>query len=217
MKLWHGSSRVIREPRFGAGNPRNDYGLGFYCTEELELAQEWACPRRDIDGFANGYHLDEDGLAILDFADYTVLHWLTALIEHRTFRITSPVAFDGAAFLRESYHIDLSPYDIVRGYRADDSYFSYAQAFLNNTLSLGQVSHALKLGNLGKQIVIRSELAFSRLEFIEAVPSSAYDHYPVRLDREIRAKEKYRATARGVDRGGVYLSDLLAGKGAPNA
>lgn len=31
---------------------------------------------------------------------------------------------------------------MIRGYRADDSYFSFATAFLNNTISLAQLEKA---------------------------------------------------------------------------
>ena len=44
MPLYHGSSFIIERPEFGKGNPFNDYGLGFYCTETLELAKEWSVP-----------------------------------------------------------------------------------------------------------------------------------------------------------------------------
>ncbi len=44
---------MIEKPVFGAGNRANDYGLGFYCTENADLAMEWAV-RRDHDGWANG-------------------------------------------------------------------------------------------------------------------------------------------------------------------
>ncbi|MBR2627880.1 MAG: DUF3990 domain-containing protein, partial [Peptococcaceae bacterium] len=38
------------------------------------------------------------------------------------------------------------------GYRADDSYFSFANAFLNNTLSLRQLEKAMMLGKHGEQV-----------------------------------------------------------------
>lgn len=213
MELWHGSNHIIEHPQHGVGNPRNDYGLGFYCTQSRELACEWACAAKDSNGVANSYILHEEGLSVLDFSDFSVLHWMATLIDNRTFRISSPIAKEGAAFLHENYLIDLSPYDIVRGYRADDSYFSYAQAFLNNTLSVGQLSRALKLGNLGEQIVLKSKRAFDRLEFSQAISALAHTYYPMRLDREIRAKEEYRASSRGYDRGGAYLADLLRNEG----
>ena len=43
MIIYHGSKNIITKPEFGKGNIANDYGLGFYCTENIELAKEWAC------------------------------------------------------------------------------------------------------------------------------------------------------------------------------
>ena len=35
MLLYHGSDHVIEKPEFGAGKKHNDYGKGFYCTENI--------------------------------------------------------------------------------------------------------------------------------------------------------------------------------------
>lgn len=40
--IYHGSDKIIKQPQYGFGNVRNDYGQGFYCTEEIERAGEWA-------------------------------------------------------------------------------------------------------------------------------------------------------------------------------
>ena len=66
--LYHGSTKVIERPAFGMGNPKNDYGLGFYCTENLELAKEWASTEKS-DGFANQYEINTEGLNILHLND----------------------------------------------------------------------------------------------------------------------------------------------------
>ena len=52
--IYHGSSEIVKQPVYGKGKPYNDYGIGFYCTEHLELAKEWACTK-NIDGFVNEY------------------------------------------------------------------------------------------------------------------------------------------------------------------
>ena len=36
--LYHGSEFLIEKPEFGKGARHNDYGRGFYCTENIELA-----------------------------------------------------------------------------------------------------------------------------------------------------------------------------------
>ena len=55
--LYHGSPEIIQTPVFGKGKSYNDYGRGFYCTEHLELAKEWACTE-NTDGYANKYEID---------------------------------------------------------------------------------------------------------------------------------------------------------------
>ena len=40
--LYHGSPNRVIVPKFGFGEDRHDYGRGFYLTENLELAKEWA-------------------------------------------------------------------------------------------------------------------------------------------------------------------------------
>ena len=80
MLLYHGSDHVIKRPEFGAGKKHNDYGRGFYCTENIELAKEWAVSE-DADGYVNKYSIDTSRLSILDInsEEYTMLHWLGIL------------------------------------------------------------------------------------------------------------------------------------------
>ena len=122
ITLYHGSPGIIQQPVFGKGKSYNDYGLGFYCTEHLELAKEWACTE-NTDGYANRYEINTEGLNILNLSDeqYTILHWLALLMEHRQFRISTPVMKRGMAWLKEHFLIDIAPYDMIIGYRADDS------------------------------------------------------------------------------------------------
>lgn len=56
IKLYHGSEKIISKPIYNYGKQDNDYGQGFYCTKEIELAKEWAC-QKDKDGFVNSYSL----------------------------------------------------------------------------------------------------------------------------------------------------------------
>ena len=78
MKLYHGSVSVVNMPEFGVGNRRNDYGQGFYCTEHIELAKEWAC-FSGKDGFVNCYNLGLEGLAVFDLTRCHILNWMAIL------------------------------------------------------------------------------------------------------------------------------------------
>ncbi|WP_039924775.1 DUF3990 domain-containing protein, partial [Treponema sp. JC4] len=133
VTLYHGSQKIVGKPLFGAGKAYNDYGQGFYCTQNLELAKEWACPSFD-DGFANCYEIESDGLKILDLQDsqFCTLHWLAILANNRKFDLDLPIMRQGLYHLTNNFLPDLSGFDIVKGYRADDSYFSFAKAFLSN-------------------------------------------------------------------------------------
>ena len=103
MKIFHGSENRIEKPEYGKGKPYNDYGLGFYCTEDIEMAKEWSCGE-DHDGFANEYTLDITGLKVLNLnaPEYTILHWLAVLLKNRTFRLTNPIAKDATGVSNES-------------------------------------------------------------------------------------------------------------------
>ena len=155
MRLYHGSVNMIEEPEFGVGNSKNDYGQGFYCTEHIELAKEWACAE-NRDGFANEYELETDGLIIINLSDARchILNWLAILLENRTFVIERGLALTAKDYILSEFLPEYKNADVIRGYRADDSYFSFASAFLNNTISLEQLGKAMTLGKLGEQVVL---------------------------------------------------------------
>lgn len=207
MRLYHGSPRIVQRPEYALGNPRNDYGRGFYCTEVLSMAKEWAC-KRNVEGYVNAYELREDKLSVLDLMsdDYTVLNWIALLLKNRQFALKNPIAEDARDYLIEHFAPPVEQYDLVRGYRADDSYFSYAQSFVENGLPLGLLNRALKLGNLGEQVVLVSERAFSQLSFESAEPVSAAEYYPRFLDRDLKARDAYRDDVR---RAKTYRDDLF--------
>lgn len=39
--IYHGSDHIIEKPKFGYGKSYNDYGIGFYCTQNPNMAKEW--------------------------------------------------------------------------------------------------------------------------------------------------------------------------------
>ena len=193
LTVFHGSQQIIEKPVFGKGNPHNDYGLGFYCTESVDLAKEWACST-ETDGFANQYELDLSDLSILSLTsgDYNILNWIYILLENRKFRIGGDIAMQAKNYIFENFAIEYKKYDIVKGYRADDSYFSFANAFLNNTISVSQLERAMVLGKLGEQIVAMSEKAFERFSFVDAIPVPKEIYFPKKLARDTAAREEFK-------------------------
>lgn len=192
LLLHHGSDHIVRAPVFGAGRARNDYGMGFYCTEHLDMAREWAV-EESRSGYANSYAFDDSGLTWLNLngEDYTVLHWLSVLLQNRTFDLPAPLPYEAREYLIAAFPTPYTEADVIRGYRADDSYFSFAQDFLNGLISLQQLERAMRLGNLGEQVVIKSPAAFERLSFqgAEFVPHEEW--YPRRSARDSAARRAY--------------------------
>ena len=193
ITVYHGSSKIIEQPLYGMGNPNNDYGLGFYCTESIELAKEWACSA-ETNGYANKYELDLNGLSILSLTSgsYNILNWLFVLLKNRKFRIGGDIAKQAKDYIFENFAIEYKNYDIIKGYRADDSYFSFANAFLNNTISISQLEKAMVLGKLGEQIVAVSEKAINTLNFIDSVSAPKEIYFPKKLARDTAAREDFR-------------------------
>ena len=212
--LYHGSTKVIEKPSFGEGNPKNDYGLGFYCTENQELAMEWASTERN-NGFANCYELDLDGLSVLNLnkKPYHILNWLAILLKNRTFVLSQGLPTDARNYLLDNFLPEYENYDVITGYRADDSYFSFANAFLNNTISLEQLRQAMHLGKLGEQIVLKSEKAFKSLNYIDNTSVDSNLYYPKRLARDSKAREDFKnLKSLPASADAVYMIDILRQK-----
>lgn len=211
LKIYHGSDHIIKKPIFGEGKKYNDYGLGFYCTEDINLASEWAVDV-DHDGYANKYEIETKELKILDLQkeEYTVLSWLAILLKNRQFAINSPLAVSAKEYLIKNFKPKYESYDIIIGYRADDSYFSYALDFLNGSLSLEQLKNAMILGLLGNQVVIKSEKAFKLIKYIESKTALKKDFLESKAKRDKTARMDYRnKIISNLDINGIFIQDLL--------
>ncbi len=208
ITVYHGSTQIVEVPIFGEGRKNNDFGLGFYCTESNDLAKEWAVSSLR-DGFSNRYTLDTEYLNILNLnsPDYSILNWMAVLVEHRLFSIKTPVARRAKQYLIENFGVNVNAYDLIFGYRADDSYFDYAEAFLNNTITVEQLSRAMRLGKLGEQIVIKSRFAFSKLKFEGFEVAEKGTYYVLRKARDDAASQMY-LDIQEEDSDGLYIQDI---------
>ena len=210
MILYHGSNSVIKQPFSGGGKIYNDYGQGFYCTDKIELAKEWACTE-EISAYVNKYELNMRELKVLDLSEdkYSVLYWLAILLQYRRICITSPIMKRGMEWLIEHFCIDISEYDIIIGYRADDSYFSFARAFVNNQISLKQLEYAVALGELGIQYVLKSEKAFQILKFADYEVVDRNVYYRKRKCRDEATRQAYRQELENEVGDGIFIRDLM--------
>lgn len=168
--IYHGSEFIITKPEYKKGNIHNDYGLGFYCSSNKDLAKEWAS-RKSGFGYVNRYSIRDDRLKILDLTKEpynNVLYWVALLINNRTLSTDLKDNFPREIkYLKEKYLIDVSNYDIVIGYRADDSYFRFPESFVRSEITLESLNEIFNTGRLGKQYVIISLRAFNLIHFLD--------------------------------------------------
>ena len=211
MLVYHGSEHVVERPVFHGGKKSNDYGYGFYTTESRELAKEWACAK-NTDGYANGYELDMEGLSVLNLnlPPCNILNWLALLARYRSYWQNGSIAEEAKDYLQEHFFIDPEPYDIIIGYRADDSYFSFAQDFITGAVSLRKLSEAMRLGKLGEQIVLKSEKSYQHIRFVDAEVAEAVKWYEKKAIRDRDARREYRrkkSAAEGLEE--LYMLDIM--------
>ena len=210
--LYHGSKNIIEKPTLKGGKETNDYGYGFYCTESIELANEWACPDNN-DGYANKYELNMEDLNILDLTktQYNMLNWIALLLQFRVPKGMTPNEEMAREYILKNFSIDLTKVDVIIGYRADDSYFSFARDFLKNSITVAQLSRAMELGKLGIQVVLHSQKAFNQLKYIESSIADNETYYTKRCARDLIAREEYRDTTRisNVTPDDLFIMDII--------
>ena len=210
--IYHGSQEIVKIPEYGKGKSYNDYGRGFYCTESIELAKEWACPIKN-DGYSNQYIMHFEGMNVMHLTkgEFHILNWLAVLLTHRKFDITSPIGNNAREFILSRFMPDTSNVDIMMGYRADDSYFSFAEDFVNNTISLRDLNVAMQLGTLGEQVVLISERSFKQIEFVEYEVADYREYYYKRTDRDQKARAAYAKRKKNLQQlmDDIFVLDIM--------
>lgn len=210
--LFHGSDHIIEAPRPGGGKTHNDFGSGFYCTEDRELAREWSCSDAPS-AFVNHYAFEPASplkIANLEGPQFHVLNWLAILLKNREFRIKHPFPQQARDYILQEFLPQLDEYDIIYGYRADDSYFGIALDFLEGSLSLSQLNQALRLGHLGHQVFLQSARSFDALVFLTAEMVDKDTYLQRRQFRNERARESFRNME--FDKNGIFVLDILRNK-----
>lgn len=192
--LYHGTPDKIVVPTYGKGEKKHDYGQGFYLTENIELAKEWAvCRPQETNGYVHQYELKTEGLKILDFQEKGVLAWLAELMKHRDAADSKRYRMLAKKFI-EKYGEDTDGYDVIKGWRANASYFYIAKEFVRDNIDMDILEELLSLGGLGVQYCIKSEIAYSRLhEMEDGLQIVQYAEFNEKYNqRDIAARQKMR-------------------------
>ena len=192
--LFHGSPNKSITPSFGLGNEKHDYGMGFYLTESIELAKEWAVCRPDeTNGWVHQFEFDSEGLKVLDFQQINVLSWLAELMKHRDASDTKRYRVLAQKFI-DKYGVDTTGYDVIKGWRANASYFYIAKEFVKDNIDMDILEELLSLGGLGIQYCIKTERAYAKLkELPDSLMSVDYAEFNEKYNaRDTNAREKMR-------------------------
>ena len=192
IEMYHGSQNIIKKPQFGYGNPYNDYGLGFYTTPYPELAAEWACPKLGGTSYVNRYELNTNNLRILNMDNEPFEYWITTLIKYRGGRYSNVVKDRMNKFI-SMYPFEITDYDVVMGWRANDSYFSFIRDFFGVGLSLENLKTAMKFGELGTQYCLLTKNAYNQIEFIKSDEIDNKRYFELRELRDREARASYNA------------------------
>lgn len=192
--LYHGTPDKIVTPTYGLGEDRHDYGRGFYLTESVDLAREWAVCRPDeVNGWVHKYELDCSELKILDFEELDVLVWLAELMKHREAANSKRYRMLSEKFIGK-YGVDTSKYDVIKGWRANASYFYIAKEFVRDNIDIEILEELLSLGGLGIQYCIKSEKAYSKLKEVkDGLLSVEYEEFNNKFNqRDVVARTRMK-------------------------
>ena len=192
--LYHGSPHQQVSPQYGLGDEKRDYGKGFYLTENLELAKEWAVCRPDErNGWVHKFSLDITDLKVLDFQEHNILSWLAELMKHRDAADSKRYRVLSGKFI-EKYGIESESYDVIKGWRANASYFYIAREFVRDNIDVEILEELLSLGGLGIQYCIKSERAYEKLVEIKAELTCVdFREFNEKYnERDVSAREKMR-------------------------
>ena len=141
-----------------------------------------------------------------------ILNWLAILLENRRFSVAEGLPQEARKYIMDNFLPDYKSYDIIKGYRADDSYFSYARDFISNTLSLEDLKQAMMLGKLGEQVVLKSERAFKALTKGKIIPVDRNEYYARYCERDAMARESYKKiSSHAFSPNEIYVIDLIRG------
>ena len=190
--IFHGSSKIIEKPQLLLGKSTNDFGRGFYLTEDIDLGREWSVGFKKK-GYLNKYLIETDGLNILDLTSKpkNLLNWIVLLIANRVFPLSTDLSISASEIILEHYLIDTRECDVIIGYRGDSSFFAFVKDFLEGRTTYLQLKKAIQKSHLGTQIVLVSDYAINRLSFIECETTQYQTYYRKKLIRDERERAVY--------------------------
>lgn len=144
IKVFHGTSMVVRQPEIRVVGYNKDFGFGFYCTRMEHQAQRWAMSKRNPHIVCVYEYQPNAELNIKSFPEMTD-EWLD--------------------FVAACRHGESHPYDIVEGPMADDEIWDYVEDFLAGRITREAFWVLAKFKHPTHQILFCTDKALKALTF----------------------------------------------------
>lgn len=179
----------------------------------MEITKEWAASRLRFKerGAVSQYTLSLDGLKVFDFCNgkNTVLNWLSTILKYRVHDDMSTTMQKRREYLIDTFGVDIEGYDVVRGYRLDDSYFDFAGDFLNGAMNLETLDKVMYLGDLGEQYAIKTQFAMDKMRFQKKINAPAKPYKKNARNRVSKACSEQERLLDVQGNNGLFILDIV--------
>lgn len=147
IQVYHGSDCIVKNPALSYGREDADFGIGFYVTTDLEMAEKWAARRRN--SIINVYRMNPDHLNGLEFE--LNKGWLDFVVQNRSGH--------------KRVEMNLTDIDYIKGATADDRLFAVVEQYEGDLLDADTAIKAMNAMKIGEQLALISEAGIRELKF----------------------------------------------------
>ena len=157
MKLYHGSTTVVRHPNIKRGRKKTDFGKGFYTTTNFEQAAKWANLKRQRERSGKAIvSIFEVPDSILDMG-FKVLRFHKATKEWLDFVVNNRRG------------IPTENYDLIMGPVAHDTLYTTIQLYENGVITGNAAIEMLNTHLLFDQLSFHTSEPAALLKYVEAI------------------------------------------------
>lgn len=156
MKLYHGSTVIVRRPSLRPGRSNADFGKGFYTTGNLEQAVRWANIKKERED------ADRAIVSVYEFDD--------SILEQSGVNVRR---FNGADepwlyFVADCRKSRKHAFDIVQGPVANDKVFTTVNLFESGVLDAKAAILQLRAYKTYDQLSFHTQKVIEKLRFVES-------------------------------------------------
>lgn len=180
--LYHGTASIFDIPDISYSREDIDFGVGFYCTEDLEMAKMWAAHKKR--SIVNVYELDLSNLNIYHFkADE---EWLAFIQGNRMWDKIE----------------DYSSYDILMGPTADDKLFTTLNRYMDGEYTAEMAIAIINIMGYNNQVVLKNKKAIQQIKYKNRILISNEEkitlkqkssfNYKIRMKDELKILKEIR-------------------------